>query len=116
VLRQAFGGTLLVVLEILVAADPIRTVAVASTLDNVLRLGLIVSVVRAPRGASALTVAELRLLPLPSTHLSFPESAEQRFLSRNTIKSETNSIYRKLGLSSRSEAISRSVELGLLTG
>jgi len=61
-------------------------------------------------------VAEPRLLPLLSTHLSFPEIAEQLFLSRNTIKSETNSIYRKLGVSSRSQAISRSVELGLLTG
>jgi uncharacterized membrane protein len=41
-LRQAFGGTLLLALEILVAADLIRTVAVAPTLDNVLVLGLIV--------------------------------------------------------------------------
>src|SRR5258708_3057035 len=35
-LRQAFGATLLLGLEILVAADLIRTVAVAPTLDNVL--------------------------------------------------------------------------------
>ena len=42
VLRQAFGGTVLLGLEILVAADLIRTVAVAPTLDNVLVLGLIV--------------------------------------------------------------------------
>ncbi len=42
VLRQAFGGTLLLGLETLVAADLIRTVAVAPTLDNVLVLGLIV--------------------------------------------------------------------------
>ena len=42
VLRQAFGGTLLLALEILVAADLIRTVAVSPTVDNVLVLGLIV--------------------------------------------------------------------------
>ena len=42
VLRQAFGGTLLLGLEILVAADLVRTVAVAPTLENVLVLGLIV--------------------------------------------------------------------------
>ena len=42
VLRQAFGGTLLLGLEVLVAADLIRTVAVAPTLGNVLVLGLIV--------------------------------------------------------------------------
>src|SRR5512142_693282 len=40
--RQAFGGTLLLGLEILVAADLVRTVAVAPTLNNVLVLGLIV--------------------------------------------------------------------------
>ena len=42
VLRQAFGGTLLLGLEVLVAADLVRTVAVAPTFDNVLVLGLIV--------------------------------------------------------------------------
>ena len=41
-LRQAFGGALLLALEILVAADLIRTIAVDPTLDNLLGLGLIV--------------------------------------------------------------------------
>src|SRR3954453_4486499 len=41
-LRAAFGGTLLLGLEILVAADLGRTVPVAPTLENVLVLGLIV--------------------------------------------------------------------------
>jgi len=67
-------------------------------------------------GVSALTAAELRLLPLLSTHLSFPEIAAEMFLSRHTIKSEANSIYRKLGVSSRTQAVSRSLELGLLAG
>ena len=42
ILRQAVGGTLLLGVEVLVAADLLRTVAVAPTLDNVLVLGLIV--------------------------------------------------------------------------
>jgi uncharacterized membrane protein len=42
VLRQALGGTLLLGLEVLVAADLVRTVAVAPSLENVLVLGLIV--------------------------------------------------------------------------
>ena len=67
-------------------------------------------------GASALTAAELRLLPLLSTHLSFPEIAEDLFLSRHTIKSQSVSIYRKLGTFSRSEAVTRARELGLLEG
>ena len=61
-------------------------------------------------GASALTAAELRLLPLLSTHLSFPQIAEQMSLSRSTIKSQAMSIYRKLGTSSRNQAIMRARE------
>ncbi len=41
-LRQAFGGVILLGLEILVAGDLIRTVAIAPTLENVAVLGLIV--------------------------------------------------------------------------
>jgi uncharacterized membrane protein len=40
--RKTLGGSLLLGLEILVAADLVRTIAVAPTLDNVLILGLIV--------------------------------------------------------------------------
>ena len=67
-------------------------------------------------GASALTAAELRLLPLLSTHLSFPEIAAELFLSRHTIKSQVFSIYRKLGASTRNQAVTRARELGLLEG
>ena len=67
-------------------------------------------------GASTLTAAELRLLPLLSTHLSFPEIGGELFLSRHTIKSQAFSIYRKLGVASRSQAVTRSQELGLLDG
>jgi uncharacterized membrane protein len=42
VLRESFGGALLLAVEILVAADLIRTVAVAPTLENVAGLGLVV--------------------------------------------------------------------------
>jgi uncharacterized membrane protein len=41
-MRQAFGGVILLGLEILVAGDLIRTVAVEPTLENVVVLGLIV--------------------------------------------------------------------------
>ena len=67
-------------------------------------------------GASALTAAELRLLPLLSTHLSFPEVAAELFLSPYTIKSEMKSVYRKLGASTRNQAVTRARELGLLEG
>ena len=65
-------------------------------------------------GASALTAAELRLLPILATHLSFPQIAEQMSLSRHTVKAEATSIYRKLGASSRNQAVMRARDLGLL--
>jgi uncharacterized membrane protein len=42
VLRRSFGGVILLGLEMLVAADLVRTVAVRPTLENVVILGLIV--------------------------------------------------------------------------
>jgi LuxR family transcriptional regulator, maltose regulon positive regulatory protein len=65
-------------------------------------------------GASSLTTAELRLLPLLPTHLSFREIGERLYVSRHTVKTQAISIYRKLGVSSRSETIDRMHELGLL--
>jgi LuxR family maltose regulon positive regulatory protein len=64
--------------------------------------------------SSGLTTAELRLLPLLATHLSFREIGLRLFVSRNTVKTQAISVYRKLSVSSRSEAIARACELGLL--
>ena len=64
--------------------------------------------------AMSLTGAELRLLPYLATHLTFPEIASRLFISRNTAKTEAVAIYRKFGVASRSEAIERAVEVGLL--
>ena len=72
-------------------------------------------VYRAP-GASALTAAELRLLPLLSTHLSSPEIAAELFLSPHTVRSAMKSIYRKLDASSRNQAVTQARTLGLLEG
>ena len=66
------------------------------------------------RWATSLTRAELRLLPLLATHLSFREIGQRLFVSRNTVKTQAISIYRKFGVSSRSEAIARAADLGLL--
>ena len=66
------------------------------------------------RGASSLTAAELRILPLLATHLSFPQIGAELFLSPNTIKSQAISLYRKLGVANRNQAVTRSRELALL--
>ena len=64
--------------------------------------------------AMSLSAAELRLLPYLATHLTFPEIGTRLFISRTTVKTEAVSLYRKLGASSRSQAIERAVEVGLL--
>ena len=67
-------------------------------------------------GTSALTDAELRLLPLLSTHLPVPEIAAELVLSPHTVKSRMKSIYRKLDVATRHQAVTRARELGLLDG
>jgi LuxR family maltose regulon positive regulatory protein len=67
-------------------------------------------------GPSALTAAELRVLPLLPTHMPAREIAAQLFLSHNTIRTEMKSIYRKLGAATRSQAVTQARQLGLLEG
>jgi LuxR family maltose regulon positive regulatory protein len=65
-------------------------------------------------GGSPLSPAELRLLPYLQTHLTIGEIAGQLYVSRNTASSEVSSIYRKLGVSSRKDAVEQATMLGLL--
>ncbi|MGZ4187998.1 MAG: LuxR C-terminal-related transcriptional regulator [Solirubrobacteraceae bacterium] len=68
-----------------------------------------------PEG-EALSIAELRTLQYLQTHLTQREIADRLFLSRNTIKTHTGALYRKLAVTSRSAAVERGRELGLLEG
>ena len=68
----------------------------------------------ASEAPSSLTTAELRTLNFLPTHLSFREIGERAFVSANTVKTQANAVYRKLGVSCRSEAVSRARQLGLL--
>ena len=69
-----------------------------------------------PAGGSPLTPAELRLLPYLQTHLTMGEIGERLFVSRNTVSSQVTSIYRKLGVSSRNDAVAQATTIGLLGG
>ena len=62
------------------------------------------------------STAEMRVLEQLRTHRSLEEIGAHLFISRNTVKSHTIAIYRKLGVSGRSAAVERAVELGLLPG
>ncbi len=64
--------------------------------------------------ASSLTSAELRVMRHLPTNLSLADIAERLYVSRNTVKSHTSSIYRKLGTSSRREAVELARAAGLL--
>lgn len=62
----------------------------------------------------ALTIAELRVLRFLPSHLSFREIGARLHVSANTIKSQAHAIYRKLDVSSRSEAVARAALIGLI--
>ncbi len=62
----------------------------------------------------SISTAEARVLALLPTHLSFREIGDRLFLSRFTVKSHAHALYRKLGVSSRSEAVERARGLGML--
>jgi LuxR family maltose regulon positive regulatory protein len=69
----------------------------------------------APR-LPALTPAELRLIPLLATQLTYRQIAGQLSVSVHTVKAQITSIYRKLEVSSRTQAIEQAHSLGLLPG
>ena len=61
-----------------------------------------------------LTEREETVLRFLSSTLSLREIGEVLFVSQNTVKTHTRAIYRKLGTSSRCDAIRRGRELGIL--
>jgi LuxR family transcriptional regulator, maltose regulon positive regulatory protein len=65
-------------------------------------------------GARALTMAELRILRFLPTHLSFREIGTRLNVSTNTVKSQAHAIYAKLGVVSRSDAVARASQIGLI--
>jgi LuxR family maltose regulon positive regulatory protein len=65
-------------------------------------------------GPSSLTIAELRILRFLPSHRSFREIAAQLGVSANTVKTQAHAVYRKLGAASRSDAVARALDAGLL--
>jgi LuxR family maltose regulon positive regulatory protein len=65
-------------------------------------------------GPALLTTAELRILGFLPTHLSFREIADRLYVSANTVKTQAHAVYRKLDAGSRSEAVTRATEIGLI--
>jgi LuxR family maltose regulon positive regulatory protein len=62
----------------------------------------------------SLTAAELRVLHFLPSHLSFREIAERLYVSPNTVKTHARGIYRKLGVSSRANAVDCACGAGIV--
>jgi LuxR family transcriptional regulator, maltose regulon positive regulatory protein len=65
-------------------------------------------------GPLPLTKAELRLLPYLQTHLTADMIAERLFVSSHTVKTQVKAIYRKLGVTSRNDAVQKASAIGLV--
>jgi LuxR family maltose regulon positive regulatory protein len=63
-----------------------------------------------------LTNAELRILRLLPSHMSFREIGERLHVSTNTVKTQALAVYRKLDVSCRSDAVERGRLAGLIGG
>lgn len=67
-----------------------------------------------PTSAMGLTDRERSVLELMAAGATNPEIAGELHLSKHTIKEHTSSVYRKLGVRNRTEAVQRAQRLGLL--
>ena len=66
------------------------------------------------RLADPLTRAERRVLELLPTQLTAEQMAARLFVSKNTVKTHMRRLYTKLDVTSRTQAVERACELGLL--
>jgi LuxR family maltose regulon positive regulatory protein len=63
---------------------------------------------------TSLSERELVVLRLLATRLSIPEISQELHVSVNTVRTQVRAIYRKLAVGSRTEAVIRARQLGLL--
>ena len=96
--------------EIKTFADPGQLPLLAARVKRSLRAARAVIAVR----TEPLSPAELVVLGLLATDLSQRGIGRKLFLSVNTIKTHTRSIYRKLAVTSRENAVTRGHALGLI--
>jgi LuxR family maltose regulon positive regulatory protein len=64
-------------------------------------------------GLADLTPAELRVVRMLSSHLSYRQIADELIVSPNTVKTQIRSAYMKLGVSSRHEAVEACRDAGI---
>jgi DNA-binding CsgD family transcriptional regulator len=105
----------------LVRRSVLRERAVRRTTDRVARFLHHAEAARSPRLPDAsspvesLTERELEVARLLARGLANDEIAAALFVSLNTVKTHLKNVYAKLGVRTRTEAVARCLELGLLT-
>ncbi|HEY9311386.1 LuxR C-terminal-related transcriptional regulator [Williamsia sp.] len=92
----------------------LRRPHVGTLADHVAEFRMVLGEDTTPTLDLPLTPAEMRLLPYLQTHLMLAEIGKRLFISRNTVSTQVKSIYRKLDTTTRSAAVERAIELGLL--
>jgi LuxR family maltose regulon positive regulatory protein len=92
--------------------DPGRLPAIAASIER----DLTIAAANAGNGhlVEEPSPAELAVLRYLATGLSRRDIAGRLYISLNTVKSHTRELYRKLGASSRADAVARADALGLL--
>lgn len=73
--------------------------------ERVEAIGMLVHEASSEGRVDKLTPAEVRLMPYLATQLTFPMIGERLGITGNTVKTQAISSYRKLGVSSRMEAV-----------
>lgn len=99
---------------IIAAADEAAAEAVAEDTAMVMAADEAAAEARATLRAASITMAEARVLRYLPTRLTFALIADKLGISRSAAKQRAERAYKKLGVHSRSEAVSRSRELGLV--
>ena len=93
------------------ARTPARSRTGSSALERTLQLVPAAPAARACDGD--LSEREVEILRLLATDLTQREIGAELFVSFNTVKTHSRTVFRKLGVSSRADAVARGRELGL---
>ena len=73
----------------------------------------LIEMVRPRMSTKRLTKREVVVLTHLTRERTLEDIARELYVTRNTVKSQVSSLYRKLGVSTRAEAIERAEQLGL---